>query len=303
MEINKSIAQGFGKGELYDTLIGMQNEAGAHPITGQTLFVNANGNNTTGLSWDNAYKTLTAAITANNTYATLYPYNFNRIYLNGGNWDETLVVFPIRCQVIGVGPVTRIIGTSVLTTAATATKFYNIIFRLSSGSTTNVNLLAGSGGVEFHGCQFTHSGSITPTSNITVGNQNNALRIISCSFIGTSNLSASTAILFEASNVSDFQIKDCLISAIAAGISFASGMTNIAGGLIERCKIGRFDGNVTQPTVGINFLNTTGTNKGVMIVDNFIDAATPLLRHDQNLCMGNRSTISGDAYIDGHVQT
>jgi hypothetical protein len=59
-----------------------------------------------GSSWDKAFKTLAAAITANNADIAADKYGWdsrNRIYLTSGPTTETLVAFPNKCDVIGVG--------------------------------------------------------------------------------------------------------------------------------------------------------------------------------------------------------
>ena len=53
MEIKKSIAQGVGKGELYDVLVQLQNMALL--TAGKVYYVWKGGNSTTGLSWENAF--------------------------------------------------------------------------------------------------------------------------------------------------------------------------------------------------------------------------------------------------------
>ena len=140
MEIKRSIARGWGKGELYDILVALNNGLGILPVYGETYYVQPGGNNTTGLSWENAFTTLTAAFTASNTNrdATNGSYGRNRIYVSSGaDITEDLTTMPKRCDVIGVGcasgPLT-IIGDCHIAAATPDTHWYNIRFWCSWSS-------------------------------------------------------------------------------------------------------------------------------------------------------------------------
>ena len=75
---------------------------------GRSFYVAGNfGDDTNdGSSWDKAFKTFAAAITANNADVAADKYGWatrNRIYISGDTFEETLVAFPNKCDVIGVG--------------------------------------------------------------------------------------------------------------------------------------------------------------------------------------------------------
>ena len=75
LDIKKSIAQGFGKGGLYDILKELQLFSAG--IKGEVYFVenNAGDDGNLGKSWDDAFKTLTYALAVShaNIAATDFP--------------------------------------------------------------------------------------------------------------------------------------------------------------------------------------------------------------------------------------
>ncbi len=160
IEIKKTIAQGFARGELYDTLLALQLESGLLPISGKTYFVSQMGNGTTGLSWENAFTTISAAITASNTYyAATGTSNIsrNRIFVDGTNY-AALTVLPYHCDIIGVGTNARVQGATKIETVVHGCRIYNMQFRNNTSApifwtTVDVSML------EIHNCFFENQSS------------------------------------------------------------------------------------------------------------------------------------------------
>lgn len=133
LEIKKSIEQGFGPGGLYDILKQLQNAALL--TEGKVYYVAKNGNNTTGLSWKNAFTTIEAAIIASNaTISWSGNTEDNYIIIAPGKYTETITTSAYYVHLIGLG--THGIGRVVIASAAgiafagnsIGSQFYNIRF-------------------------------------------------------------------------------------------------------------------------------------------------------------------------------
>ncbi|MDD5219835.1 MAG: right-handed parallel beta-helix repeat-containing protein [Candidatus Bipolaricaulis sp.] len=102
IEIKKHIATGFGKGELYDVLMQLQNMALL--TAGKVYYVSKTGNSTDGLSWANAFSTIAAAIAASNaTIDWSGNEEDNYIVIAPGTYAESLTTSPYYCHLIGLG--------------------------------------------------------------------------------------------------------------------------------------------------------------------------------------------------------
>ncbi len=307
MEIKKSIAEGWGKGELYDILIALNNGLGVLPVAGKTYYVSKNGNSTDGLSWKNAFATLEAAITANNldvgSVTAVHPdfYKMNRMFIDGGNYAETLTVFPNHCEMIGVGsaPV-RISVSTVLTTRVSVCHIYNMQFRTASAAPI-FGLCVGCQGVEFHGCIFNSSGA-APTIGLEVEDVCYSLKVIGCKFYGlqTTSLSPTCGIQFDGTNTMHCEIRDNFISAITYGIYFATPHAQAHGVLIKNNVICRSDGNyATELVYGIYSADITGNAFDAMIINNWISVSTDaLVNCNANKTIQNYVVVAGDGIVE-----
>lgn len=102
LKISKHIGAGFAKGELYDVLVQLQNMALL--TAGNIYYVSKAGNSTDGKSWETAFSTIAAAITASNaTIDWSGNEEDNYILIAPGTYAETLTTIPFYCHMIGLG--------------------------------------------------------------------------------------------------------------------------------------------------------------------------------------------------------
>ena len=160
---------------------------------GREFFVSNNfgSDSNEGDSWDAPFLTLAAAITANNADVAADKYGWdtrNRIYLTSGPTTESLVAFPDKCDVIGVGSYDAndkpgITGLHAPVNAANyGTRFYNIWFKATAVASPIVTLASTTSGCQFIGCTFDGS-----AGTVTLGISQTAspfLKVIGCDFFG-----------------------------------------------------------------------------------------------------------------------
>lgn len=281
---------------------GLEYVNGTYPTAGKTYFVSKLGNNSNGLNWKNAFTTLATAIAANNTdVGAVGDTNWNkmnRIYVDGGNYDEALTVFPNHCEMIGVGAaparVTQSVVIAVASPLLTVCHIYNMYFRTPTGGTPAVQLYYGSQGVEFHNCQFLGN-AVSPSYGLQVGNANYALKVIDCEFLST--FSADIGIAFDGPLQTTVEVIGNFISAVTHGIYFATPMTSSYQVRIKDNIICRSDGNYGTQLVNGIYQADTGNRSDVMIVNNWIFAATPLTGQLATHCSGNHTNIAGAGHI------
>ena len=260
---------------------GLEFESGAYPIAGKTYYVSKQGNDSNGLNWKNAFTTLVAAIAVSNIYVDTHLNVWNRIYVDGGNYTESLVIFPKHCEMIGVGVPSdgpRVNASTVLTTAVDCCHIYNMQFRTSTAAPI-VKIPAGSAGAWFVNCIFSCVSGIQPTIGLEIGNFGAYNKIINCKFQG--NPSTTTGIQFDGQNSPFNDIIGNFISAITTGILFAS--DNGASysdyqTYIKENVICRTDPNSSsQLVIGID-IQDTQSRSDLMTIRNYIAAATAI--HD-----------------------
>lgn len=295
IDIKPSIARGWGKGGLYDTLIQMQMEAGALPISGKTYFVSQMGNGTTGLSWKNAFKTISAAITASNTYyAATGTSNIsrNRIFVDGTNYDP-LTVLPYHCDIIGVGTNARVQGATKIETIVHGCHIYNMQFRNNTSAPifwTTVDV----SGLEIHNCFFENQSSAST----------HGLRIFGNSKIKIMNnfISGYAAVPIGIQLENQFitsEITGNIIFASTTGIVIPDGIgtgdyhsvirNNIISGVLAS----------TQLQYGID-IQSVACESRMMIVGNYISAADGIHyvgegyehHRDHWMCIGNMCVVA-----------
>jgi hypothetical protein len=198
----------------------MQGSIGSGPISidssgamvktgvGREFFVAGNWGSDTndGSSWDKAFLTLAAAITANNADVAADKYGWatrNRIYLSADPTTESLTEFPAKCDVIGVGScdayhMPTIKGRHASTAEHLGCRWFNIRFRPEANGDV-FTLSAYDNGMGFYGCQGVGVESGITTSNFIVTAACELLTVMDCDldgafaneviYIGTGNAS------------------------------------------------------------------------------------------------------------------
>ena len=184
-----SLQGGVGSGPLSVDV----NGAVIRTNIGREFFVAGNwgDDNNDGSSWDKAFLTLAAAITANNTDVAADKYGWatrNRIYISADTTTETLVAFPNKCDVIGVGSYDAndrpgITGHHAPVNAGNyGTRFINIWFKSTAVAAPLITLASTSSGIQFLGCTFDGAVGTVTTGITSVASP--FLKIIGCDFFG-----------------------------------------------------------------------------------------------------------------------
>ena len=290
MSIDKAIYNLVRRG-IMPTL---QGGVGGGPITinsegaimrqgvGREFFVSNNfgSDSNEGDSWDAPFLTLAAAITANNADVAADKYGWdtrNRIYLTSGPTTETLVAFPNKCDVIGVGSydandMPGITGNHAPVNAGNyGTRFYNIFFHGAAVAGPIVTLASTSSGIQFIGCVFDAPVSGTTNTRAILATASPFLKVINCTFRGPFS---SDYITFGTGEAGGTQIVGNLMQDGADnGIMIGSGTTASWRGLIM--------GNLIQ------------------CADKFIDTqATSVFNVVDNVCISGEALGSSSYVID-----
>ena len=143
--------------------------------SGSTYFVDGNsghdGHN--GTSWEDAFKTLAVAFAASHANIASGSNRWarrNTIYIAGDSFEETLVIFPQKTDVIGVGSynghaMPNILGNHAPVNAGFGCRFFNVNFEPVTAADI-ITLTGACWGAEFHGCDFRASGTLVAVSAI-----------------------------------------------------------------------------------------------------------------------------------------
>ena len=240
INIKPSIAQGFGKGELYPILQELQLFSAG--IQGAVYFVEGNtgADDNDGLTWDTAFKTIAKAITISNTYISAQHYASRNTIFIRGTFTETLTTAPEKCDLVGVGssnarPRPRITGSQAMTSTAWGTRFINIEFR---GDAAGVTMTWTGGGFEIHNCVFSHAGTYTGTHAITIANPTDVI-IKGCIFEMRNEAFFSTAAIQTTSTspINRFKVIDCRIAGAVGVLIGATGDDNHYDCEVSNCRI------------------------------------------------------------------
>jgi len=290
MEISKHIGEGFGKGELRDVLIQLQLESGLLPISGITYFVSQMGNNTDGLSWEKAFTTLSAAVTASNTWfdATgTSRISRNRIFVDGTNYAG-LTILPKHCDIIGVGTNSRINAASKIETSADGCHIYNMKFRCATAAPIFWTTVATSG-LEIHNCLFENSGSASTYGLRIFGNT--TIRIKNCIISGYD--AVPIGIQLESDFITS-EISGNIIFATTTGIVILDAVATHDYHSVIRDNIISGVNASTQLAKGIDIQSAASSSR-MMIVHNWISAVDAIsyvgtgyeANRDKWMCINN----------------
>ncbi len=222
-------AQAVGLGGLIDDASGVK-EGEEYFVDGNVLFTGA------GDSWGTAFKTLAEAITASNANISSSLNRAwaarNKIYVRADTLEEDLVLFPEKCDIIGVGSYDAnkcagLKGKHVPAGGKMGCRWINMRFLEDSGS-EGIFFTIGStsgGGMEFIDCIFDSRG-LTMTSAISITAMS-FIKITNCKFIGPITAWTNGAILVGAGAADGLEICGNYITG-AQGIVLNSSMTSAA---------------------------------------------------------------------------
>lgn len=243
---------------------------GSQDISGTTYFVdnNSGSDSNDGATWESAFKTFAKAVTISNLDIARGSDRWarrNTIYYAADTETATLVAFPNKCDVIGVGSydanaMPGITGNHAPVNAGNyGTRFFNIWFKAPAVASPIITLASTSSGIQFIGCQFSTNGTCT------IGIQATAspfLKVRNCRFEGAF---ATSYITFGTGEAGGTEISDnVMVDSAASGIVAGSGMTSSWGSIIK----GNF---ISAATLVINDdSNTTGL---FYVVDNRLVSA------------------------------
>jgi len=225
-------------------------------VSGKQYFVAGNygsdGNN--GESWDDAFKTVAKAITISNANIAASSRGWaarNTIFISGDYFDEDLVAFPAKCDVIGVGSYDA-----------------NLMPGLY-GNHAPVN--ASNYGSRWFNVMFTSGAVASPL--ITLTNATSGLTLVNC--LLRAHASTTTGITSTASPF--LQVLNSRFDG-----AFATAYISIAAGEAGGTRI---VGNemVNAAAVGILVNNSTTTSWASVIKDNFIQAGTITIDDNSDL--------------------
>jgi hypothetical protein len=291
LEIKPSIAQGWGKGELYPILRQLQNLSVG--IGGEVYFVEGNtgsdsGDIDKGKSWETAYKTIAYAIGVSNTYISAKHYASRNTIFIRGTFTETLATAPEKCDLVGVGssnarPRPRITGSQVMTNTAWGTRFINLEFR---GDAAGINMVWTAGGFEIHNCVFSHAGIYTGTHAITMLNPTDVI-IQGCEFEMRNEAFFSTACIAITSSalINRCRIIDCGIRGAVGVVMGVGSDDHFYDCSIEDCYI---------YSSGLCVNDVTG-NQGWALINNRVvtqaaNTTNDMLVYNVALAAGNIAT-------------
>jgi len=163
-----------------------------NPTGADDFYVDGNVGATGDGSLNYPFKTLLEAITASDVSIASVDNRWwarrNRIFAMGDALAETLVKFPTKCDVIGVGSydantMPGLTGHHVPDGESYGTRFYNIKFNAVAAAAPIITISSAAAGMEFHGCVFDGT-----AGTMTIGLQNTAshsMVVNDCDFIGT----------------------------------------------------------------------------------------------------------------------
>lgn len=234
--------------------------------SGTTYFVDNNSGLDTndGKSWEHALKTLSRAQVLSDLDIARGSDRWarrNTIYFAGDRLTEDLVLFPNKCDVIGVGSCDSFKGGAIVgnhvPTAGTGTRFYNMGFEPGAAADMFTFATGAVSGIEFHGCEFRATyGAYTAVSAIDTTNCF-GLKVKNCEFRGAFS---GDVIDIGAGAVNHMVIADNLIVGGANDGIVVTGTTTITGG--QMAAIRNNDIYVNNITI------SDGADSTIMVVEN-----------------------------------
>lgn len=264
-------------------VIGADGNVAASQVFGKTWYVNGNfGIDTNdGRSQTAPFKTLAKAFAVSHADIATSPNwaNRNRIYISGDSFTESLVAFPQKTDVIGVGscdgiPTARIIGSHVPVNTAYGTRFYNIDFNATSGVIITETSATQA---QYHDCIFSADGTATTGLLLTGGTDR---QIKGCEFRGWDDANGfTTAAISLGTGASPRTIiEDCTITNSAKGILVHASRTG-AGSRIKNCFINTSGITIDDAGSTFNVVENILVSAGNLGATSHVFAATKSARN------------------------
>jgi len=207
-------------------------------ISGSTYFVDGNfgSDGNTGKSWDKPYKTLAYAFSVSHANIASGASRWarrNTIYIAGDQFDEDLVAWPQKTDVIGVGSydaniMPGIVGNHVPVNSAYGTRFINVKFTGTAAEASPIVTHTGvTAGATYLRCLFTAAASTTSAILATAC----PTKTYGCRFEGSFDTSYIS--LGAGQGQGTEIIGNRMFNAAAAGIIVDSGFTSATGSVIQ----------------------------------------------------------------------
>jgi hypothetical protein len=206
---------------------------GSQDISGTTYFVdnNSGSDSNDGLTWETALKTFARATVLNNLDIARGSDRWarrNTIYYAADTETATIVAFPNKCDVIGVGSYDAnskpgITGNHApVNTGNYGTRFFNIWFKSPAVASPIITLASTSSGIQFIGCTF--DGSAGTVTSAILATASPFLKIIDSEMFGAF---ATSYISFGAGEAASALISGNIMTGSAGiGIIVASDTTS-----------------------------------------------------------------------------
>jgi hypothetical protein len=175
------------------TSFGIPLPAAGRDISGSTYFVDNNSglDSNDGSSWERAFKTFAKAVTISNLDIARGSDRWarrNTIYYCADTETATIVAFPNKCDVIGVGSYDAnskpgITGNHAPVNAGNyGTRFFNIWFKSPAVASPIITLASTSSGIQFIGCSF--DGTSGTVTSAILATASPFLKVIDCEMFG-----------------------------------------------------------------------------------------------------------------------
>lgn len=265
-------------------------------VGGKVYYVEANDgdDSNNGLSWDNAFKTLTVGLATSHTNIGTGSATWasrNRIYYKGDNNEaaaEDITKFARKTDVFGLGsydhrPHPMLIGNHTVVGSYMGCRFFNMGFKTPAAGGVLMTLPTGVSQPEFYDCVFDGDSTTKATKGI-LATAVETLKIINCKFRGkfsTTSIDIATGVGLG------MLIEGNIIESGAIGIAIHSGYTcAAAAGLVlnnifdvvtllmdDNSSKVRYVGN-RGTTAAVNTLSLILNYNDALACDNMITDAT-----------------------------
>ncbi|MBU2099594.1 MAG: hypothetical protein KKD00_12585 [Gammaproteobacteria bacterium] len=254
--------------------------------------------------WDNAFKTLTVALAASHADISSGAEGWaarNVIFCKGDAFDEDLVLFAQKTDVVGVGsydafPYCGLIGNHIPTgtTASFGSRFFNFRFKANAAGGDIFTLDSYNAFTSFHHCMFDSTSTTAATAGI-VATAATKLHVEDCWFVGAFS---DAVIEFGAGDARGARILRNFIEGANQGIDINASTTDSAGATQSSILIA--DNVIRTATECIN----DGADIAMIINNNCVTAAAKgtggagAIVGNELLSSGNKISASNLANAD-----